>query len=155
MNFYHMIPLTFEEMQFKIYHSAQELLERFAPEQLAVVDIHRESVCGDLPKKRFAIPRHLLKGEGDHVVEIHLVPAGELAAHRVLVEALGLGEHQAAQLGIPYIMKPTPERNYYVLSTFGMGAHRMNVPEELADQKLERATTMRSVAIHPWGPSPS
>ena len=36
-------------------------------------------------------------------------------------------------------MKPTPERNYYVLSTFGMGAHRMNVPEELADQKLERA----------------
>lgn len=38
-----------------------------------------------------------------------------------------------------YIMKPTPERNYYVLSTFGMGAHRMNVPEELADRRLERA----------------
>lgn len=38
-----------------------------------------------------------------------------------------------------YIMPPTPERNYYVLSTFGMGAHRMNVPAELADQKLERA----------------
>ena len=38
-----------------------------------------------------------------------------------------------------YIMEPTPERNYYVLSTFGMGAHRMNVPEELADKQLERA----------------
>ena len=38
-----------------------------------------------------------------------------------------------------YIMKPTPERNYYVLSTFGMGAHRMNVPAELAEHKLERA----------------
>lgn len=38
-----------------------------------------------------------------------------------------------------YIMPPTPERNYYVLSTFGMGAHRMNVPTELADRKLERA----------------
>ena len=38
-----------------------------------------------------------------------------------------------------YIMPPTPERNYYVLSTFGMGAHRMNVPAELAEQKLERA----------------
>ena len=38
-----------------------------------------------------------------------------------------------------YIMNPTPERNYYVLSTFGMGAHRMNVPEELAGMKLERA----------------
>ena len=37
-----------------------------------------------------------------------------------------------------YIMKPTPERNYYVLSTFGMGAHRMNVPEELAEKKLAK-----------------
>ena len=51
-----MIPLTFEEMQFKLAHDAQTLLERFTPEQLAVVDIHRESVCGDLPQKRFAIP---------------------------------------------------------------------------------------------------
>ena len=46
-----------------------------------------------------------------------------------------------------YIMKPTPERNYYVLSTFGMGAHRMNVPEELADKKLERAEIV--VALPP------
>lgn len=38
-----------------------------------------------------------------------------------------------------YIMNPTPERNYFVLSTFGMGAHRMNVPEALAGRKLERA----------------
>ena len=38
-----------------------------------------------------------------------------------------------------YVMDPTPERNYYVLSTLGMGAHRMNVPAELAGQQLERA----------------
>ena len=38
-----------------------------------------------------------------------------------------------------YIIKPGPERNYYTLVTSGMGAHRMNVPEELAEHKLERA----------------
>ena len=31
------------------------------------------------------------------------------------------------------------ERDYYTLVTMGMGAHRMNVPEELAEYKLERA----------------
>ena len=34
-----------------------------------------------------------------------------------------------------YIMKPTPERNYYVLSTFGMGAHRM-IPAKGASSGL-------------------
>jgi len=37
------------------------------------------------------------------------------------------------------IVSPTEERNYYTLVTMGMGAHRMNVPEELAEHKLERA----------------
>ena len=46
-----------------------------------------------------------------------------------------------------FIMNPTPERNYYILSTFGMGAHRMNVPEELAGRKLERAEIL--VALPP------
>ena len=30
-------------------------------------------------------------------------------------------------------------KNYYILMTHGMGAHAMNVPEDLAGQKLERA----------------
>ena len=38
-----------------------------------------------------------------------------------------------------YIIPPSPERNYYILMTHGMGAHAMNVPEDLAGQKLERA----------------
>lgn len=38
-----------------------------------------------------------------------------------------------------FIVEPAPERNYYTLVTCGMGAHRMNVPEELAEYKLERA----------------
>ena len=34
---------------------------------------------------------------------------------------------------------PSAERDYCTLVTMGMGAHRMNVPEELAEYKLERA----------------
>ncbi len=41
-----------------------------------------------------------------------------------------------------YVVKPTPERNYYTLITGGMGAHRMQVPEELQEYKLERAEMM-------------
>ena len=37
------------------------------------------------------------------------------------------------------LIKPTPARNYHILTTMGMGAHRMNVPSELAEHKLERA----------------
>ena len=45
------------------------------------------------------------------------------------------------------IVDPTEERNYYMLVTLGMGAHRMNVPEELAEYKLERAELM--IALPP------
>lgn len=41
-----------------------------------------------------------------------------------------------------YIIEPTPERNYYTLVTNGMGAHRMNVPDNLAEYKLERAEVL-------------
>ena len=37
------------------------------------------------------------------------------------------------------VVQPSEERGYYTLVTMGMGAHRMNVPEELAEYKLERA----------------
>ena len=37
------------------------------------------------------------------------------------------------------VVPPSKERNYYTLVTMGMGAHRMNVPKELAEYKLERA----------------
>ena len=37
------------------------------------------------------------------------------------------------------MVPPSKERSYYTLVTMGMGAHRMNVPEELAEYKLERA----------------
>ena len=37
------------------------------------------------------------------------------------------------------MVPPAGERDYCTLVTMGMGAHRMNVPEELAEYKLERA----------------
>lgn len=37
------------------------------------------------------------------------------------------------------IIDPTPERNYYTLVTIGMGAHRMDVPEGLKKDNLDRA----------------
>ncbi len=37
------------------------------------------------------------------------------------------------------VVPPTEKRDYYTLVTMGMGAHRMNVPKELAEYKLERA----------------
>lgn len=36
------------------------------------------------------------------------------------------------------VIPPTAERDYYVLITMGMGAHRMNVPDELKECKLSR-----------------
>ena len=69
------------------------------------VDIHHRQLLGGEPVQQLLsvvgqLELHLLKGEGDHLVEVHLVPAGEGAAHRLVVEALGLGEHQAAQSGV-------------------------------------------------------
>ena len=37
------------------------------------------------------------------------------------------------------VVPPSAEQDYYTLVTMGMGAHRMHVPEELAEYKLERA----------------
>ena len=45
------------------------------------------------------------------------------------------------------VVPPSERRNYYTLVTMGMGAHRMNVPKELAEYKLERAE--RAIALPP------
>ncbi len=37
------------------------------------------------------------------------------------------------------ITEPSPERNYYTLTTCGMGAYQMNVPQEVKDDQLDRA----------------
>lgn len=47
-------------------------------------------------------------------------------------------EPEYIQLNIN-VISPTRENPYYTLVTSGMGAHRMNVPEDLKDKHLERA----------------
>ena len=37
------------------------------------------------------------------------------------------------------VIDPTPERNFYTLVTLGMGAHKMNVPEEFLKYNISRA----------------
>lgn len=44
------------------------------------------------------------------------------------------------------VVPPTEERNYYTLITMGMGAHQMNIPEELAEYGLERAELVISLS---------
>ncbi|MDO4261503.1 MAG: suppressor of fused domain protein [Eubacteriales bacterium] len=44
-----------------------------------------------------------------------------------------------------YVINPTVERNFYTLVTLGMGAGRMNVPEEYAEYDLERAELVISL----------
>ena len=46
------------------------------------------------------------------------------------------------------VVPPSEERDYYTLVTMGMGAHRMNVPEELAEYKLERAELAIALPTH-------
>ena len=46
------------------------------------------------------------------------------------------------------IIEPTPERNYYILVTMGMGARKMDVPEEVKKYRLERAEIM--VCLPPY-----
>ena len=43
------------------------------------------------------------------------------------------------------VVPPSEERDYCTLVTMGMGAHRMNVPEELAEYKIGRASCRERV----------
>ncbi len=67
-----------------------------------------------------AVERHIKKtfGEFDHVFH-------ELVSPDIHVDIC--------------VVPPSEERDYYTLVTMGMGAHRMNVPKELEEYKLERA----------------
>lgn len=86
VNFYQLLPLYFEEMQFKLAHDAGALLERFPEQLLEVVDINRPNVCGDRPAKAFLIPGEALKKlyDGDG-------PQGCVATDRILVDGQRVG----------------------------------------------------------------
>ena len=89
-----MIPLYFEEAQFKLSHDAETLLSRFPRELLEVVDPERPNVCSDRPPKSYAVPmeeiKHLYDGEG---------PQGCIATDRIAVDGALVG----------YCYRETPE----------------------------------------------
>lgn len=86
VNFYQMLPLYFEELQFKLSHSADQLLERFSDCLLAVLDIDRPNVCAGQSAKKFYLPGEALKKlyEGDG-------PQGCIATDRILVDGRKVG----------------------------------------------------------------
>jgi len=84
-------------------------------------------------KKQPALPvPEMYTEEEMKVVETHI--AEHFGKYDVVMhEILSLDIHVDIAL-----IKPTPERNYYTLVTMGMGAHRMNVPPEIAKQMTEQ-----------------
>lgn len=45
------------------------------------------------------------------------------------------------------LIPPDKDRNFHTLVTMGMGAHKMNVPGELAEYKLERAELLITLPV--------
>lgn len=84
--FYQLLPLYFEEMQFKLSHNADQLLDRFPRQYLEVVDISRPNVCADRPAKRFLIPGEEIKKLYDRQG-----PQGCIATDRILVDGQKVG----------------------------------------------------------------
>ena len=78
------------------------------------------------------------------------------AVEEHISECFGPVEHVFHELVSPDIhvdvcvVEPAEERDYITLVTMGMGAHRMNLPEELASQGLERAEL--AIALPPDWP---
>lgn len=45
VNFYQMVPIYQEEVDFKLIHDTDALLERMTNDMLTVIDINRQNVC--------------------------------------------------------------------------------------------------------------
>ena len=126
---------------------------------LGALDMAKEFFDGtDLPWANFHVFRRdaatvqLKKPDGDELEDDEEAGDPELYSQEEMevVEAhieryFGKFENVLHELVSPdihvdiCILPPTEERDYYTLMTMGMGAHRMNVPEELEEYKLERA----------------
>lgn len=82
INFYQAVPLYEEEMEFKIAHGADELLERLNKTALQVVNVHRENTCA------FNSPKQYLLSQKDilPILTDWEGPQGCLATDRITVD---------------------------------------------------------------------
>lgn len=87
INFYQVITLYNDEIDFKLRNGAKALLDYMSDDAIEVVDLHRESVCKYVQVKDFAIPQEnilpLLRNWSG--------PRGCLATDRILVEGARVG----------------------------------------------------------------
>lgn len=105
VNFYQMVPLYPDEMEYKLAHGAQALLDRMDGRMLAVVDLDRPSACGaDAPAPATGGEKAFrLRGE-----EIRPLltdwegPEGCVASDRILVDGCRVG----------YCYRETPDEGY-------------------------------------------
>ncbi len=70
VNFYQVIPLYREEMQFKVEHDADEIIDRLAQAANHIVDINRPNVCKDYCRKEIhydTVERHSSKIRRKHL----------------------------------------------------------------------------------------
>ena len=108
MNFYQLIPLYKEEIDFKREHGVDELLEKCSDETLEVIDPQRLNVITDADKIDY--DDALMESAEEHikVIEEKKLPIGELAAYNHLAIYLRWSiEHDFMSNPFP----PQPWRN--------------------------------------------
>ena len=114
------------------------------PEEQMTLKISWASSDGDQDNDNDGPDGEVPKDEDTGVPEVYTEEEME-AVEGHIQQYFGKFENVFHELSSPDIhvdicvVPPSEERDYYTLVTMGMGAHRMNVPEELAEYKLERA----------------
>lgn len=86
VNFYQLVPLYREELQYKTANSTDALLSRMQEDHLVTVDVNRPNVCASAGRKSYALRigdiKPLLDWEG---------PEGCLATDRITVDGCKVG----------------------------------------------------------------
>lgn len=85
VEFYQMVPLYADELDFKLRNGAEALLRYMNEEALEVVDPARESACRYVSVKDFAIPSAQIRP----MLRNWKGPAGCIATDRILVDGCG------------------------------------------------------------------
>ena len=87
VNFYQMVPLYQEEMDFKMQNGAEELLQRMSDEQLQMVDLARKNACDFMGKKKFFLSKESIQP----LLKDWQGPEGCIASDRILVDGCPVG----------------------------------------------------------------
>ena len=98
VNFYQVIPLYRQELDYKLSHNAESLLERLGEKIQPPLDIARENSCDFRSGKRFAIPGEKIR----QILKDWDGPEGCMATDRIVVDGCPVG----------YMYREEPEKDY-------------------------------------------